>query len=455
MQTAIMGDVVDKVMSDVEAQPRANRPKPEPIQFHASLEPADWNLATRIGFRFAFLYFVLYNLPFPLDSVPHVASKYEGLWNKIVPWAGAHFLGLNITVFPNGSGDTTFNYVQVLLFLVLATLGTVAWSLLDRARADYTKLYDWLRLYLRLSLGAALILYGSMKVIQAQMPPPPLSRLVEAYGDSSPMGLLWTFMGASRGYNAFAGGAEMLAGLLLFAPGLTTLGSLLAIAVMSNVFMLNMCYDVPVKLFSFHLLLMAVFLAAPDLRRLLDLFVLRRKVQLSIAEPLFHRRWLNRSLLAAQFLFGLFVLATSLYVAQQVRSYKTSTVGAPLYGVWSVDEYTVDGRVEPPLPSQEQRWQRVIFDNSKRLTVQPMSGPRQVFVLNLEKSKQTFTLSKLDDPHWKADFSFQNPSSGTLILTGHADGHDVIVKLRQVDSQKSFLLTSRGFHWINEYPFSR
>ena len=35
MQTAIMGDVVDKVMSDVEAQPRANRPRPEPIQFHA------------------------------------------------------------------------------------------------------------------------------------------------------------------------------------------------------------------------------------------------------------------------------------------------------------------------------------------------------------------------------------------------------------------------------------
>jgi uncharacterized membrane protein YphA (DoxX/SURF4 family) len=312
MQAAIMSDVVDKVLSDVEAQPKANRPKPEPIQFHANPEPAEWSLATRIGFRFAFLYFVLYNLPFPLNSVPFVATKYEGLWNKIVPWAGGHFLGLNITVFPNGSGDTTFNYVQVLLFLLLATLGTLAWSLLDRARADYKKLDQWLRLYLRLALGATLIMYGSVKVIQAQMPPPPLSRLVEAYGDSSPMGLLWTFMGASRGYNAFAGGAEMLAGLLLFVPGLTTLGSLLAIGVMSNVFMLNMCYDVPVKLFSLHLLLMAVFLAAPDMRRLMDLFVLRRRVQLSVAEPLFQRRWLNRSFLAAQFLFGLFVLTTSL-----------------------------------------------------------------------------------------------------------------------------------------------
>jgi hypothetical protein len=170
-----------------------------------------------------------------------------------------------------------------------------------------------------------------MKVIQAQMPPPPLSRLVEAYGDSSPMGLLWTFMGASRGYNAFAGGAEMLAGLLLFVPGLTALGALLAIAVMSNVFMLNMCYDVPVKLFSFHLLLMAVFLAIPDLRRLINLFVLRRKVQLSVAEPLFHRRWLNRGSLVAQFLFGLFVITASLYGAHQSQSRAAAAVrGAAL-----------------------------------------------------------------------------------------------------------------------------
>jgi uncharacterized membrane protein YphA (DoxX/SURF4 family) len=455
MQAAIMSDVVDKVLSDVEARPKARRPQPEPIPFHANPEPAEWNLATRIGFRFAFLYFVLYNLPFPLDSIPLVATRYEGLWNKFVPWAGAHFLGLNITVLPNGSGDTTFNYVQVLLFLFLAILGTVAWSLLDRARADYEKLDQWLRLYLRVALGAILISYGSMKVIQAQMPPPPLSRLVEAYGDSSPMGLLWTFMGASRGYNAFAGGAEMLAGLLLFVPGLTALGALLAIAVMSNVFMLNMCYDVPVKLFSFHLLLMAVFLAIPDVRRLINLFVLRRKVQLSVAEPLFHRRWLNRGSLVAQFLFGLFVITASLYGAHLSQNYSAVTVGAPLYGVWSVDEFTVDGKVEPPLPSEEQRWQRVIFDYPNRLTVQPMSGFRQRFVLNLEKPKQTFTLSKLDDPHWKADFHFQNTSPGTLALTGHADGHSVIATLRHVDAQKTFLLTSRGFHWINEYPFNR
>ena len=37
---------------------------------------------------------------------------------------------------------------------------------------------------------------------------------------------------------------------------------------MTHVFMLNMCFDVPVKLYSFAYLVMAIFLIAPDLPRL-------------------------------------------------------------------------------------------------------------------------------------------------------------------------------------------
>ena len=38
-----------------------------------------------------------------------------------MPWVGRHILHLSyaITVFPNGSGDTTYNYVEVLCFLAV------------------------------------------------------------------------------------------------------------------------------------------------------------------------------------------------------------------------------------------------------------------------------------------------------------------------------------------------
>ena len=101
-----------------------------------------WHVTTRIAFRFAFSYFVLYNIPFPVEYLPFTTTliqKYTDLWQAIVPWVGKHILHLSydITVFQNGSGDTTYNYVQVLCFFALAALATVIWSVLDRRRLSY------------------------------------------------------------------------------------------------------------------------------------------------------------------------------------------------------------------------------------------------------------------------------------------------------------------------------
>src|SRR5947199_1204250 len=103
--------------------------------------------------------------------------------------------------------------------------------------------------------------FGAYKVIKSQFPAPSLDRLLEPYGDSSPMGLLWTFMGASKAYTIFGGFAEMLGGALLTVRRTTLLGALVCIGVITNIVMLNFSYDVPVKLYSTHLLLMAIFLA--------------------------------------------------------------------------------------------------------------------------------------------------------------------------------------------------
>jgi hypothetical protein len=416
-----------------------------------------WSLATRIAFRFVFAYFALYNFPFPLDLLPFtnsVLGKYDELWKKIVPWVGSHVLNLAypITVFPNGSGDTTFNYVLVFCFLVLAAVVTLVWSILDKRRTEYTKLHQWFSLYIRLVLGSTMIGYGAAKAIPSQMPAPGLSVLTENYGDSSPMRLLWTLMGASKGYEIFAGVSEMVGGLLLFVPALATLGALLLLGVLSNVFMLNMCYDVPVKLYSFHLLLMAVFLLAPDLRKLSDLFVFHKKAQLSSCEPVLQRKWLKRSLLALQLTFAIFLVGISLHSSRQLLQQMSAR--SPLYGIWSVDEYSVDGNLVPQVETAATRWRRVIVDFPQRLSVQPMAGPPQRFLLQLDEAKKSLTLAKRTAPDAKTQLSYQNPEPRLLFLSGQIDGHRVTVKATRID-ESNFLLTTRGFHWINEYPLNQ
>ena len=67
---------------------------------------------------------------------------------------------------------------------------------------------------------------------------------------------------------------------------------------------------------------------------------------------------------------------------------------------------------------------------------------------------KTMVLTKNDDKNWKANLAFQRVAPNRLTLDGKMGGHDVHMELQQVDSSK-FMLVSRGFHWIQEYPFNR
>lgn len=75
-------------------------------------------------------------------------------------------------------------------------------------------------------------------------------------------------------------------------------------------------------------------------------------------------------------------------------------------------------------------------------------------MLKLDQSKKSFTLTKRADPNWKADFYYRDGEKDVLLLEGELDSHKVSAKLHRVN-ESEVLLTSRGFHWINEYPFNR
>ena len=434
----------------------AHEAQPE-LRIPANENEARWNTGTRIAFRFVFAYLLLYNFSAMLSWLtyaPTPAEKYEELWHKVVPWVGEHVLRLSapITIFSNGSGDTTYDYVCALCFLWLAAAATVVWSLADRKRLNYEKLHRWLRLYVRLTLAGTMVSYGAFKVIKSQFPDLSLSRLLQPYGDSSPMGLLWTFMGASTAYTVFAGAVEMLGGLLLILPRLTTLGALVSVIAMGNIFVLNMCYDVPVKLYSLHLLLMGVFLLVPDGRRLFNLFVLNREAEPAADQALFVGKWRNRGVLAFQLAFGVYVTVLSLH--QSYRAYQQYNVKPPFYGIWAVDEFSVDGAPKPDSLDDETRWHRAVFATGFDFSVQSLSGARVRFMPEVDSKKKTLTLHKRGDQKQAWVLTFQQPGPESLTLDGQLDGRRIQAKLRHLEDPK-FLLTTRGFHWINEYPFNR
>jgi len=203
------------------------------------------------------------------------------MWFAAASWLCTHVLHLSPTVSvaaPYTLADNVIGYVELLCFIVLAALAAIVWTLLDRKRTEYRTLHEWLRIYVRYALAFAMLGYGMDKVFALQfnwsMPGP--GRLAEPLGNYSPFALLWTFMGYSTPYTIFTGVGEVIGGVLLFFRRTTTLGALIISGVMANVVALNFSYDVGVKIFSSLLLFLAMFLLVPDLRRLMDFFVLNR-----------------------------------------------------------------------------------------------------------------------------------------------------------------------------------
>ena len=409
-------------------------------------EAPHWSLAKRIAFRFAFSYLVLYCIPFPINLFWQNPLKYQELWHRIVVAVAKQFLGIAVTVVDTtGSGDKTYDYVRFLCMLVVALVATIVWSLLDRRRANYARLHEWLRVYVRFTLAAAMLTYGAYKIIPAQFAPPRIDRYLQPFGDASPMGLLWTFMGASPAYVIFTGAGEMLGGLLLAFRRTTLLGALVSIAVLTNVVALNFFYDVPVKLYSSHLLAMAVFLVLPDAKRLAQTFFLYRP------GPLVDRKWLHVAGIVLRSALVLFVVITTLREARRdLADWKKES---PLRGIWNVDTLVMDGVNRPPLITDEPRWRRIVIDQPDVIAIYPMVGRRTRYGLELDEKKGTMLLTKGDESKWT--LAFHRPVPTTMVVDGALDGRNVHAILRKTNEDESFRLTTRGFHWINEYPFNR
>src|SRR5690242_7142314 len=224
----------------------------------------DWNPSTRVAFRFAFVYLGLYSLIshlivylFVLPGI--LPGQGPGtLWPlyDLTSWVATHVLGITAPlVYTGNSRDTEFFWVQLFVVFVVALVATILWSFFDRRRKQYDTLNKWFRVFMRFVLAAQMLYFGMVKVIPTQFPAPSLITLLAPAGNLSLQGFLWTSIGTSPAYQIFTGLVEAVGGLLLIVPRTTTLGAAICLISMIQVFVLNMTYDVGVKILSFQLVL--------------------------------------------------------------------------------------------------------------------------------------------------------------------------------------------------------
>lgn len=411
-----------------------------------------WSLAGRLGLSCLGLYFCLNIVPLMLLSVPVVEDWFGmlwlTLWVELMPILGNAALGIEgpISMEIAGSSDMTWNYVQQFWYLVLAVVGAIVWAVLPHRRLPFPAQYAWLRIVVRHGLAMMMLSYGFIKVFGAQMEPLGPAHLSRTYGESSPGGLLWSFMGFSRFYMGFTGMAEVLGGALLLWRRTATLGALVTAGVMAHVVVLNFCYDVPVKIYSSLFLLMALFLVAHDARPLIELFVRGRPAALADPPPALGRRMrIARVVLKAV----VFVSILETPVKLAIRQAKPQPEPGPLAGAWEVVEFVHDGQVRPWSQHDELRWRQLVVLPFPVAMIRGMRDQKTGFGVAHDEAAGTLTLTRMTDPAEKHVLALERPAADQLVLTGPFAGGTVTVRLERLDTEHAPLMT-RGFRWVIE-----
>lgn len=428
-------DIISGPMEENAVQTeRLGQPTDAATNHPQKVEP-HWTWLKRFLFRFGLLYFLFYTHPFPLDSIPNPRSLeqvFEQNWdwlndstdpvfeviyeysqwirereNDAIDWLATSIFSIDEPLHrPYGSGDPTHSYVRLFFHATLAFLGAMIWSRLARRKIAHPKLAAWLHLGVRYSLAFTLMGYGFVKLFPNQFPEPRPSRLIASWGDGTPMNILWTFMGSSAAYVIFSGIGELLGFVLLLFRRTATLGALVAAGVMANVAMLNFSYDVPVKLYSAHLLLFALFLCIPDLRRLLAVFVLNRDVG---KRDLRYPRFPYFGVVVKVLVVGTAALGAG-YGQWKFRN--EYFVYPEMRGIWDVERFVLNGEERPPLQTDSIRWQNFIVDYASSAVVRGMDETRSNHGLAIDDENQTLSLSTL------SNWSYELESDGTVTLRG-------------------------------------
>ena len=166
----------------VETAPLVTGAEPTPT-------PAPWPPLTRVAFRLAFIYFMLFAFCYGNGTIfglygqvgDWIEGKLDWPFNHVAEFVSTHifhFTGIGATFHPTGSGDTRVQWVLQLVFVATAVVGGLVWTAIALARGNprtqYQTLYAWLRFLLRLTCGMFMLNYGFASSFRCRWLPSPL-----------------------------------------------------------------------------------------------------------------------------------------------------------------------------------------------------------------------------------------------------------------------------------------
>ncbi len=345
------------------------------------------SLMPRIALRFVFCYCFLYCLPLSSLLVETLNERLFHLAKVLVP--------------TGGSGDSSFAWAQLCTDLLLAVIVGLIWGIFDKSEVNYSRLKYWLIVFLRYYVAFFSFTYGVSKVFAMQMPPPTPTMLATPLGDLMPMRLAWQFFGYGAPYQMFSGVLETLVGVLLFFRRTANAGFILGFAVFLNVFVLNICFDIPVKLFSGHLMLFCLLPLLFESRKTFGFILFNNSIErISLFEPVYSYYWIKVGRIFAKSLFGIgVVLYLFSMLTQEIPVFmkpipaNASAEIKKFQGLYGVEFFVVNNDTIPFSVRDSSRWRDIVFENS----MGSFAGKDSGFLARYGRARFEYTMNAKTD----------------------------------------------------------
>ncbi len=416
-----------------------------------------------IIFRFFFIYFMSIITPwfwyYPIPGIPFLYKLYSRGEQWIVEFFNTHLLHVRdqLNMEGYGSGDTSYAWASFYTYIILAAVGTLIWTLIDRKRKEYSLLDFILKNVVRYNVAMAAFSYGIIKVFALQMPEPNLNQLATPLGDFLPMRLSWMFIGYSTTYQVFSGIMELMVGIFLFYRRTVTLGSMLGVAVFMHVFLLNVSYDIPVKLYSLQLTIECLFLVHYDWKRIVDFFFLNKSAPAthSFDYPL-TTLWQHLGRVVFKFAFVIVIIIIPFW--QNWGRYKEVQATAELKpitpGVYTIKSFIKNNDTIPNLAHDDQAWKDLIFEKgglgsihtSDSLFIQRYHRGYFTYKPDTTGNILYFMKYRTEDPLFALAYNITDDR--TINLWGKI--RDDSLRIELVRTDRHFQLMEKQFHWISE-----
>jgi hypothetical protein len=201
----------------------------------------------------------------------------ENLFGTILIWLKS-FLFNYKTDYNEITSDSSSMYALFFLVFCLAILFTFLVQLIPYWKIKREKIMLFLKVLATYFLSLQMLKYGLTKLTKGQFYIPEPNILYTNFGALDKDILYWSTIGTSYSYNLFLGVVEIVAGVLLLHKKTRFFGALIAVGIMTNVFMVNMSFDISVKLLSSFLLLIAIVLSFKNGLNIIKVFTGKNEV---------------------------------------------------------------------------------------------------------------------------------------------------------------------------------